>query len=85
MCSRLLPLEGEHGYRRIQREVIYYYDLDSGEVLDEMVNPYTGETVKVVHVANDPFNRVLRETAMSRPTFGCLNEEAEKPVEKPIL
>ena len=85
MCSRLLPLEGEHGYRRIQREVIYYYDLDSGEVLDEMVNPYTGETVRVVHVANDPFNRVMRETAMSRPTFGGLNEEQEPPPAKPIL
>jgi hypothetical protein len=85
MCSRLLPLEGEHGYRRVQREVIYYYDLETGEVLDEMLNPYTGETVKVVHVANDPFNRVIRETAMSRPTFGGLNQETERPAEKPIL
>lgn len=85
MCSRLLPLEGEHGYRRVQREVIFYYDLDTGEVLDEMVNPFTGETVRVVHVANDPFNRIIRETAISRPTFGGLNVEAAKPVEKPIL
>ncbi|MCB2108382.1 MAG: DUF1838 family protein [Rhodobacteraceae bacterium] len=78
--TRLLPLEGEHGYRRVLREVGYYTDLATGRILEEMENPYTGEKVRVVPVANDPFNRVISEYELSRPNFGGLNKEA--PAEK---
>ena len=52
----------EVGYRLISREGMLYLDFDSGEVLRTWVNPYTGETVDVIHVANDPVN--------GRPNFG---------------
>ena len=40
----------------ITREVAYYKDLASGEVLSKWVNPFTQETNTVVQVANDPVN-----------------------------
>lgn len=82
--TRLLPLEGEHGYRRVLREVVFYTDLETGEILEEMENPFTGEKVRVVPVANDPFNRIIRESELSRPTFGGLNTE-EKLEPKPFI
>ncbi len=82
--TRLLPLEGEHGYRRVLREVVFYTDLETGEVLEEMENPFTGEKVRVVPVANDPFNRIIRESELSRPSFGGLNTD-EKIEAKPFL
>lgn len=45
------------GYQRIQREVAYYTDLETGEILTEWTNPFTGRTVKVIPVLNDPVNR----------------------------
>ncbi len=82
--TRLIPLEGEHGYRRLLREVVFYTDLETGEILEEMENPFTGEKVRVVPVANDPFNRIIRESELSRPTFGGLNSD-EKLEPKPFI
>jgi hypothetical protein len=82
--TRLIPLEGEHGYRRLLREVVFYTDLETGEILEDMENPFTGEKVRVVPVANDPFNRIIRESELSRPTFGGLNVD-EKLEEKPFI
>ena len=39
-----------------------YLHPDTGEVLRTWDNPYTAETVDVIHVANDPVN--------GRPNFG---------------
>ncbi|MCS6948101.1 MAG: DUF1838 domain-containing protein [Steroidobacteraceae bacterium] len=76
---RLLP--GPDGaIRRLCREIILYTDLKSGEVLDEWRNPLSGETVKVVHVANDPFNYLIEEHFPAPPKFGGLNEEAPPKV-----
>lgn len=47
----------DNGYQRIQREIAYYTDLDTGEILTEWTNPFTGRTVKVIPVLNDPVNR----------------------------
>ncbi|MEC9375014.1 MAG: DUF1838 family protein [Pseudomonadota bacterium] len=48
------------GYRIYSREVLYYMDPDSGEILEEWDNPFLGgRKVKVVHIANDPVNGVF--------------------------
>ncbi len=44
------------GFRSVSREVMLYLDPETNEVLDTWENPWTGDTVKVVHVANDPVN-----------------------------
>jgi hypothetical protein len=69
--------------RRILREVGLYTDLKSGEVIEEWYNPYIDERVRVVHVANDPFNYVIEEYFPLPPSFGKLN--VEKPPRVPFI
>ena len=54
------PVRGE-GYRLVSGEIMLYTDPETGEVLREWENPWTGETVEVMHVNNDPVN--------GRPTY----------------
>jgi len=49
------PVRGK-GFRQVSREVLYYTDPVTGAILDEWKNPWTGDTVKVIHIANDPVN-----------------------------
>ena len=49
------PARGQ-GFRQVSREVLYYKDPATGQILDEWQNPFTGESVKVLHIANDPVN-----------------------------
>jgi hypothetical protein len=49
------PKRGK-GYRLISREVMLYTDPVTNQVLRDWKNPWTGETVKVMHIANDPVN-----------------------------
>lgn len=58
--TRLLPLKGG-AYRKLLREVGFYTDLRTGEILEELENPYTGEIVRTVPIANDPFNFTIEE------------------------
>ncbi|MEP3050710.1 MAG: DUF1838 family protein [Erythrobacter sp.] len=73
--ARLLPsLPGEDpGYRKVLKEVGFYTDLQTGEVLEEWDNPYLNERVKVVHIANDPFNFELTDYIPLPPNYGGLN------------
>jgi len=45
--------------RRLLREVVFYKDIDTGEILETWENPYTNETVRVVPIANDPYNYTI--------------------------
>ncbi len=78
-CARLLPHESGTGYRKILREVGLYTDLKSGEIIEEWTNPYLNETVKVVPIANDPFNHTILDTVPPPPAYGGLNKEERKP------
>ncbi len=49
------PKRGK-GVRMVSRELMFYLDPATGEVLKTWTNPWTGQTVDVVHVANDPVN-----------------------------
>ena len=55
------PVRGE-GFRSVSREIMVYLDPATGAIIDQWKNPWTGETVEVIHVANDPVN-------MRAPTF----------------
>lgn len=70
-------------YQRLCRELVFYRDLATGEMLDEWTNVYTGETVRVVDVANDPFNYVISNHYPDPPDYGGLN--TEKPPRRPLL
>jgi hypothetical protein len=49
------------GYRLVSREVLFYLDPGTGQILRQWANPWSGETVDVVHIHNDPVN--------SKPSF----------------
>jgi hypothetical protein len=52
--------EAPEGWRMYNREVLYYMDPDSGEILSEWRNPLLdNRLVEVVHIANDPVNGVF--------------------------
>jgi len=83
-CAKLLPNDGEDGgYKKILREVGLYTDLKSGEIIEEWRNPYLNETVKVVPIANDPFNHTITDYRPSPPAYGGLNQA--KPPKVPLL
>lgn len=61
-CATVNDPKKGTGYRMVSRELMFYLDPETNNVLREWENPWTGKTVEVVHVANDPVN--------GRPTFG---------------
>ena len=83
-CARLIPNDSEDGgYKKILREIGYYTDLRSGEIIEEWTNPYLNEVVKVAPVANDPFNHTITDFYPAPPSYGGLN--AAKPVKIPMI
>jgi hypothetical protein len=70
-------------YRRMLREIVFYRDPVTGEIMKEWDNPYTGERVKVVPIANDPFNFTISEFIQGPPSYGGL-QKAE-PTKIPFL
>ncbi len=55
-CVSVTDPERGTGYRQVSREIMLYTDPETGEILRSWENPWTGETVDVMHVANDPVN-----------------------------
>jgi len=55
-CDTVKDSKRGNGYRMVSRELLFYQDPKTGEILDQWTNPWTGETVDVLHVANDPVN-----------------------------
>ena len=75
--ARLIDAGGG-AYQKVLREVLFYTDLETGEVLETYRNPYTDETVPVVHIANDPFNMLVEKYRPKGPTYGGLNKPDEQ-------
>ena len=61
-CSKITDPKLGEGYALVSREILLYVDKDTGEVLKTWKNPWTGEEVEVLHVANDPVNFKSYET-----------------------
>jgi Protein of unknown function (DUF1838) len=51
--SRCIPA-AEGGWDFASRELTYYLNPETGEILRKWENPWTDETVPVIHVANNP-------------------------------
>lgn len=45
------------GWRLVSRELLFYTDPTTGELLRSWANPWTGATVNVLQTANDPVNQ----------------------------
>lgn len=83
-AARLLPsLDGQDpGYRKVLREVGFYTDLETGAVLETWRNPYLNEDVRVVPIANDPFNHTITDFMIAPPKYGGLNNNM--PEKRPL-
>jgi len=56
-CGPLSAEEGGPGFKLVTREILLYLDPETGEVLNQWENPWTGQTVDVIQVTNDPVNQ----------------------------
>lgn len=82
-CARLLPIADGSGYHKVLREVGFYREQRfgrAGKIMDSWKNPLTKEEVKVVPIANDPFNYDITDYFPEPPNYGGLN--AGKPFPK---
>lgn len=61
------PVRG-YGYRAVNRELLIYEDVETGQILRTWRNPWTGEVVEVMHVANDPVS--MREPVFEKDKDG---------------
>ena len=64
------PLSGDAdspGFKMVTREILLYLDPATGKVLRRWENPWTGKTVDVIHVSNDPVNQRMMAESRGRP------------------
>jgi hypothetical protein len=77
--------QSDGSYQRMTKEAILYTDPNTGAVLDQWDNPYTGERVKVVDVANDPYNWIIASTVQPPALPGEITSGQATPGGKPYL
>jgi len=58
--TRMGPHEGG-GYKKYHKEVVYYADPDTNEVLNTWYNPWLEREVEVSHIKNTPVNDYLTD------------------------
>jgi len=75
-ACRTLP-QADGTFMNLQREVLFYTDPYTGQILDSWKNPLTQEEVAVVHVYNDPVNSTYAPQFTQK--FGDEGEAATFP------
>lgn len=55
-CDTVTDPKRGTGYRYVSKEILLYEDPVTQKPLATWKNPWTGEEVKVIHIANDPVN-----------------------------
>ncbi len=89
--QRPVPLLGFEGFnirRRIEtpekdgffvatRELLFYTDPKTGEIISEWQNPFTGQTNEVFHIDNDPVNFRMRRKEVSKFVMVSLDGKLE--------
>ncbi|MDJ0900038.1 MAG: DUF1838 domain-containing protein [Xenococcus sp. MO_188.B8] len=58
--SRCIP-QADNSWDFTSRELTYYLDPETNQVLHRWKNPWTGETLPVVHVANNPVQGLFQD------------------------
>lgn len=77
---RLLPLEGGSSWMMLRKELGFFTDLGSGDVIDRWRNPYTNEDVEVVHLANPAINAPIRPYELQQGLYESVGKpEDAKP------
>ncbi len=66
---------GNSRYRSLHREVGYYKDLRTGQIMETWANPMLGgETVEVSHIHNNPVNSIIGPTIEAKLGEGMVTE-----------
>jgi hypothetical protein len=84
LATRLIPQE-DGTIRRLNKEVIFYTDPRSNQIIHEWTNPWTGEVVPVVHVFNDPFNYTISEWLILAPEDFPKDGSKPEPRKIPLM
>ena len=90
-CVTVVDPKRGTGFRQVSREIMLYIDLKTGKPIDRWTNPWSGETVEAVHVANDPVNMrapMFARTADGKPQDLGLRVEGDwlmMPTEVPLF
>ncbi len=79
---RMLPLDGEPGYQMLRKELGFFTDSETDEVIDSWTNPYIDEKVEVVHIANPGINAKIKPY---RREQGLYEEVGGRDSAKPFL
>lgn len=56
-CVTVNDADKGPGVRMVSRELMFYLDPKTGQVIDRWQNPWTGKENRVFHVQNDPVNQ----------------------------
>lgn len=64
-CQNVEDPKRGYGFRSVSREILLYKDPETNEILRTWKNPWTGQDVEVIQVANDPVNMRRPMYAMS--------------------
>jgi Protein of unknown function (DUF1838) len=84
------PARGK-GWRLVSRELLFYIDPKTGDILRTWKNPWTGDSLEVLHVANDPVNQRAAfatnadGTAFTIPTLRREGRWLFMPIEVPLF
>ncbi len=84
LATRLIP-QDDGSIRRLNKEVIFYTDARTNEIIHEWTNPWTGEKVNVVHVFNDPFNYTISEWLILAPEDFPKDGSKPEPRKIPLI
>jgi hypothetical protein len=77
--------QADGSYQRMCKEAVFYTDNATGQILEEWDNPYTNERVRVVDVANDPYNWIIASTLQPPALPGIVTTGQAVPGGKPFL
>ena len=55
-CVAVEDAKRGKGFRQVSREVMFYTDTKTGAIIHKWANPWSGETVDVMQINNDPVN-----------------------------
>jgi len=68
-CGMLSGDENDPGFKMVSREILLYLDPQTGDLLETWDNPWTGQTLNVLHVSNDPVNGRYGRTSRDGTPF----------------
>jgi hypothetical protein len=75
----------DSGYQLITREMLAYQDLTTGQILNKWYNPYTKDSVEVLHVWNDPVNSRNEARGFSIPYTRLANDRLCFYIDVPLF